>query len=694
MPINEVQQTVKQHAVPQNIMQVEFKVIGDLTMRQFFYLVIASILAFAFYKSNLPYIVKMPLSVGMALVGIAVAFLPVGDRGVDQWIANFIAAIYSPTQRVWRKEPAVPNYFMYENANLVKTEMLAIAPTASRRKLEQFLEHREQDIHDKVPDGIEQQENEYIRKVKEAFETAPVSVQQTASVTLTSVPVEVRPTPPIPTPSPTVPPAPVPPKAPPLPPVPVAPIPPKPPTPLAFAEEVTKKPEPPVQKAPNASVEPPKVEMPKKEVAEEKPKKQEQDIAPINPIPTRLPEDVKPFIQAQKRGQEEQPKVAKESVPPFIEKPTEKNKEQNEQIIDTQTRPKPAFTKPQIEITRMTSRGFEAITPDRLTGRKFTQLTPSQGEIVLPIRGMRTIELPKEPKETQIPESKAPQDIKKQASQLSQFVEKIRKEQPKVEMKQPVKPVERPAQKLPQVPETPFRTPTPAPAPAKPPEPARPSDEVLRLKEENQRLAKQVDEVKQQVLAELRQQMSHSNNTEEEKKKIKEQMDRLESEKTSADSKVNELTQKIVELEKALIQTRADAQKVELARSIHMPTPTETAMNAVPPSQTPKPESPKPVTHNTMGPSLTTIPNIINGTVKDSNDVLVEGAVVIIKDLKGDVVRALKSNKLGQFAITTPVATGTYIVEASYDLSKMEFEPVRIEVSGKVLSAIEFVGKL
>jgi len=50
MGIQEVQLTNKQHAVPQNIMDVEFKLIGDLTMRQFAYLIIFGGLAWTCFS--------------------------------------------------------------------------------------------------------------------------------------------------------------------------------------------------------------------------------------------------------------------------------------------------------------------------------------------------------------------------------------------------------------------------------------------------------------------------------------------------------------------------------------------------------------------------------------------------------------------------------------------------------------------
>lgn len=49
MPIKEETETVgRKHPVPQNVMDVEFKVVGDLTVRQVMYLFIGGILIFIF----------------------------------------------------------------------------------------------------------------------------------------------------------------------------------------------------------------------------------------------------------------------------------------------------------------------------------------------------------------------------------------------------------------------------------------------------------------------------------------------------------------------------------------------------------------------------------------------------------------------------------------------------------------------
>ena len=76
----EVQSANKQHPVPQNVMDVEFKLIGELTVRQFTYLVAFGLMAFATYKlSLLPPIFRYPLILIQVLIGTGFAFFPLND---------------------------------------------------------------------------------------------------------------------------------------------------------------------------------------------------------------------------------------------------------------------------------------------------------------------------------------------------------------------------------------------------------------------------------------------------------------------------------------------------------------------------------------------------------------------------------------------------------------------------------------
>jgi hypothetical protein len=101
------------------------------------------------------------------------AFVPVQERGLDVWIVNLIRAIYTPTQRIWRKEIVVPAAFTYESVNVVKQEMITLAPTSSRRKLEEFLKYTDDEEN---KDPLDIPEKDYIMKVKEAFVEKPMEI--------------------------------------------------------------------------------------------------------------------------------------------------------------------------------------------------------------------------------------------------------------------------------------------------------------------------------------------------------------------------------------------------------------------------------------------------------------------------------------------------------------------------------------
>lgn len=88
-----------------------------------------------------------------------------------------------------------------------------------------------------------------------------------------------------------------------------------------------------------------------------------------------------------------------------------------------------------------------------------------------------------------------------------------------------------------------------------------------------------------------------------------------------------------------------------------------------------------------MAPSLTTAPNVINGIVKDPTGMLLPNVIIVVKDAENQPVRALKTNKIGQFAISTPLANGTYIMELESE--GHSFDIIQVEVEGKVMPPIE-----
>ena len=96
---------MEQHPVPQNVTTFQFRLIGDMTIKQFGYLAGGVILAYISYKLPLPFFFTWPMVIVFALGGFGFAFVPVEERPMDVWVLSFLKRIYSPTLFVWQKAP-------------------------------------------------------------------------------------------------------------------------------------------------------------------------------------------------------------------------------------------------------------------------------------------------------------------------------------------------------------------------------------------------------------------------------------------------------------------------------------------------------------------------------------------------------------------------------------------------------------
>ena len=66
---------------------------------------------------------------------------------------------------------------------------------------------------------------------------------------------------------------------------------------------------------------------------------------------------------------------------------------------------------------------------------------------------------------------------------------------------------------------------------------------------------------------------------------------------------------------------------------------------------------------------------------------LVPGAIVEIQTQEGQIVRAVKTNSLGQFFITTPLENGLYNVVV--EKPGMSFVAQQLTLSGELVSPLE-----
>lgn len=94
---------MENHPIPQDITGFKFKLIGDMTIKQFAYIAGGVIIGWVFYISPLFPIIKIPIALFFCGFGVALAFLPVAGRPFDVMIINFFKAVFSPTQYIYIK---------------------------------------------------------------------------------------------------------------------------------------------------------------------------------------------------------------------------------------------------------------------------------------------------------------------------------------------------------------------------------------------------------------------------------------------------------------------------------------------------------------------------------------------------------------------------------------------------------------
>lgn len=165
---------MEQHPVPQHISSYEFHLIGDMTLRQFSMLAGAGIAIIITYVLPIAKIIKGPIVVSFGFLGVALAFLPIEERPLDQWLIAFIKSIYSPTQYLWKSDRPKPEFMNYQPpASVVK-------PTTERPTFQpQYREYLQSFPGRSSMSPLDQQEMAFYSKINQLFQqTSPVKVKK------------------------------------------------------------------------------------------------------------------------------------------------------------------------------------------------------------------------------------------------------------------------------------------------------------------------------------------------------------------------------------------------------------------------------------------------------------------------------------------------------------------------------------
>lgn len=94
---------MENHPIPQDVTGFQFKLIGNMTVKQFAYLATGIVMSGVFLQFPISIFIKFPFSVFFAILGIGLAFFPISGRPMDAVIGSFIKALLRPTQFVYEK---------------------------------------------------------------------------------------------------------------------------------------------------------------------------------------------------------------------------------------------------------------------------------------------------------------------------------------------------------------------------------------------------------------------------------------------------------------------------------------------------------------------------------------------------------------------------------------------------------------
>jgi len=670
----------KQHAIPQNIMDVEFKLVGDLTLRQFIYVAAGLAIAYISFVSDVASPIKWLIIFLFGGGGLAFAFVPVDDRSLDVWLINFFTAIYSPTRRIWRKSGTVGGFIeeITEEKPVIKATRGAKAPPKPPRHLHWEKEKEEQDpLLNKEKEFLKSLKFETIVPIKEEPEleehlarkrTLPVLKERKIETDLKPLASEINYslTPIFTSYTPEL-----------------GPI-------LSSGlrntqvsrrlrlpkEAITRLP-PGEPKAVHRKLEPLKSPLPKEEL---KPESKEER----GKRNRSLLEDIKNLIEQIKYHREHKKEVPKKEPARVIpgrkdqirEKPSlrqqlsrllfpVKKEAPREKIKQEEKRPFLDFIREEEKKGVPPQRKLETIReikpsppPKEVLKETKPELKPEE---MTPEEEMRNLHQKLNQLQQTI-KTTTGKDKKELISDISKTIEYYKTQLRQIEADKRLLSKEVEKQKtLPSVQKKETAQ----------PKPMEIDKRRKALAEENKKLLARI-EMDEKRLGEYRKRQKEiSSKSELYSYQIATYNRRLEQQErlvTSLKAEKETLAKQLKEQEKRKVEKKEKETpvKAEVVKEV-------TQKKGITPGIVPD------------------SPNIISGVVKGKQDNLIKDAIIIVRDNRGSPVRALKTNDLGQFSISTPLPNGKY--QITVEKSGEEFDIIEAEITGAIFKPVIFQGR-
>ncbi|KUK79874.1 MAG: hypothetical protein XD95_0050 [Microgenomates bacterium 39_7] len=182
---------MQEHPIPQDITGYKFHLVGSMTLKQFAEVLVGVLVALVFHKSGLPAIIRWPAMIFSAGLGAMAAFVPIEERPLDHWIVTFIKVLFKPTKFFWKREPSIPDAFLYETQELSAPQTLEVDLSPARKnKIYQYLQSISHPIEE--IDDYDQAEQQRVNQLLSGFEKVSVVSNPTKDKTKPNLTVRVR----------------------------------------------------------------------------------------------------------------------------------------------------------------------------------------------------------------------------------------------------------------------------------------------------------------------------------------------------------------------------------------------------------------------------------------------------------------------------------------------------------------------
>src|SRR3989344_1388526 len=621
---------MQQHPVPQNIMSVEFQLIGNMTIKQFAYVGGGGILAFIFFSTPLPDFLKWPLVLGFGGLGAAFAFAPINDITLDRWLVAFIKAVYSPTKRVWRKEPKSLVFLLPEFGRLLNFSATSSSiRSKSRDKLTDYLSTLKGQ-KEKTP--LDSMEESYVSSLDFGIALPQLAVPSEALQSI-SIPVATTEEP----------------RA-------VEEKPESQAVSERIASFVSFKPVVTVR-LPDKSIFVKPVSnvrirslhaLPALEGTIVLPVRGEKVFNVSDSLKKRLSEKIhslKLNIGSSNFGTQIFSNARPTNSGPNQAMPVSSQANNQNAPINSGARPVPYRTEPLSPLTPIPNSPLVG-----QTGTKPEVSNIDNSAEVARIKGQISTEV-----------ASTVESFKRIASEnrsLQDEMEKIKRSQVQTSLST--------RQELDKI-VAEYKT------------------QLEKLRVEREALFNQLGNIQAQSV-QFQQKAASTSTLEQELGELKSKMSALEQEKFESEKHAQTLRESLSGLQQQLQDQFKELSPTPGNSSESTPTlapasPVPTKIKVVEPRRA----------EGKMAPQITTVPNVVNGIVRDKNGLLLPDVIIVVKDAKDNPARALKTNKIGQFAISTPLPSGVYLIELEKD--GQEFDIIQVKLAGEILLPIEIQAK-